>query len=273
MVPGSGPSDRDNDVYFPMIRAGLLARGIAAASFDKRGVGESSGDWHDTGPDEQATDVAAQLACLRDTHGIDEAQLGLFGHSQGGWVALDVAAADPSVAFVVANSGPGVSPLRQERFALGAQMAAKDISADRIEEAMRRFDELTELIRSDATQADIEAFLAADDEAGTDLRQFAFWPADPRELDLIRRWADHDPRPALERITCPLLALFGGAERVVPVTESEAVYREAFARRPELLRIEILPGADHRLMVGTPPALHPAYASILADWIRGVMAV
>ena len=64
MVPGSGPSDRDNDVYFPTIRAGLLVRGIAAASFDKRGVGESTGDWRDTGPAEQSADVAAQLASL-----------------------------------------------------------------------------------------------------------------------------------------------------------------------------------------------------------------
>ena len=69
MVPGSGPSDRDNDVYFPTIRAGLLERGIAAASFDKRGVGESSGDWRDTGPAEQAADVAAQLASLQGNAG------------------------------------------------------------------------------------------------------------------------------------------------------------------------------------------------------------
>jgi pimeloyl-ACP methyl ester carboxylesterase len=112
MVPGSGPSDRDNDVYFPMIRAGLLARGIAAASFDKRGVGGSSGDWHDSGPAEQAADVAAQLDALRGLPEVDGARLGIFGHSQGGWVVLEVAAADPWVAFVVANSGPGVSPLR-----------------------------------------------------------------------------------------------------------------------------------------------------------------
>ena len=32
MVPGSGPSDRDNNVYFPAVRAGLLERGFAAAS-------------------------------------------------------------------------------------------------------------------------------------------------------------------------------------------------------------------------------------------------
>jgi hypothetical protein len=41
MHPGSGPSDRDNDVLFPPIRDALLAAGIAVCSFDKRGAGES----------------------------------------------------------------------------------------------------------------------------------------------------------------------------------------------------------------------------------------
>ena len=85
MVPGSGPSDRDNDVYFPAIRAGLLERGVAA-SFDKRGVGASTGDWRDTDAAQQAADVGAQLTCLRQADGVDPARLGLFGHSQGGWV-------------------------------------------------------------------------------------------------------------------------------------------------------------------------------------------
>jgi pimeloyl-ACP methyl ester carboxylesterase len=130
MVPGSGPSDRDNDVYFPAIRAGLLERGIAAASFDKRGVGESTGDWRDTDAAQQASDVAAQLACLRATPGVDPGRLGLFGHSQGGWVVLEAAAADPSVAFVVTNSGPGVTMAHQERFATEAHMASAGAPAE-----------------------------------------------------------------------------------------------------------------------------------------------
>src|SRR6478609_7755543 len=67
MVPGSGPADRANDTYVPPIRAALLGAGIAGASFDKRGVGGSSGDWRDTDPIRQAGDVAAQLATRRET--------------------------------------------------------------------------------------------------------------------------------------------------------------------------------------------------------------
>lgn len=41
MYPGSGPSDRDNDVFFPPIREELPRSGFAVASFDNRGVGSS----------------------------------------------------------------------------------------------------------------------------------------------------------------------------------------------------------------------------------------
>jgi uncharacterized protein len=256
MVPGSGPSDRDNDVYFPAIRAGLLDRGIAAASFDKRGVGESAGDWRDTGPAEQAADVAAQLACLRETPGVEPARLGLFGHSQGGWVVIEVAAADPSVAFVITNSGPGVTMARQERYATEAHMTAAGAPADAVAGALATQDALIALVRNGA---DIETVQAAAGEDG-------HGPADAAELELVRRWLDHDPLPALERLTCPLLALFGENDLVTPVEDSIAVFRAARAGRPGELTIETLAG-DHRLQSGEPPAFHPVYHQTLGDWI------
>lgn len=62
MHPGSGPSDRENDVFFPPIREHLLRAGIAVCSFDKRGVGASAGSWLDAGIAEQADDLLAELA-------------------------------------------------------------------------------------------------------------------------------------------------------------------------------------------------------------------
>jgi pimeloyl-ACP methyl ester carboxylesterase len=255
MVPGSGPSDRDNDVYFPAIRAGLLDRGIAAASFDKRGVGESTGDWRDTGPAEQAADVAAQLACLR-AQAVDPTRLGLFGHSQGGWVVLEVAAADPAVAFVVTNSGPGVTMALQERFATEAHMTAAGAPAEAVAGALATQDALIALVRAGADFETVQA-AAGDDGHG---------PGDDAELELVRRWLDHDPRPALERLTCPLLAIFGEHDLVTPVEDSIAVFRAARSGGAGD-QIATLPGCDHRLQSGEPPALHPAYDTTLGDWI------
>lgn len=55
MHPGSGPSDRDNDVFFPPIRKHLLHAGFAVCSFDKRGVGGSTGRWQEAGSSSRRT--------------------------------------------------------------------------------------------------------------------------------------------------------------------------------------------------------------------------
>ena len=123
MHPGSGPSDRNNDTYFPPIRDHLLAAGIAVASFDKRGVGGSTGRWQDAGIAEQAGDAAAAISHLA-AHGATS-PIGLFGHSQGGWVVLEAARRTAHAAFVITNSGPGVAPAVQDRFALERAAAAR----------------------------------------------------------------------------------------------------------------------------------------------------
>ena len=266
MVPGSGPSDRDNDVYFPPIRAGLLSAGIAVASFDKRGVGGSAGDWHETDPDRQAADVAAQAACVAQAAGVDGSTLGLFGHSQGGWVVLDVAAADPTIAFVVTNSGPGVSWATQGRYATEAGLIDGGADREAIERSLAAYDEVVELIRDGADVDAIQGALAAGPPVPGA-------PTDPAELALSRAWLDHDPRDSIGRITCPLLALFGSADRLVPVHESVAVFREARAGQPGALTVEIVPGADHRLRTGDPPTLHAGYGTFLTDWILRVVAL
>src|SRR5262249_6629485 len=45
MLQGAGPAGRDSGGYFPPIRDAFLSRGIAAFSFDKPGIGGSSGNW------------------------------------------------------------------------------------------------------------------------------------------------------------------------------------------------------------------------------------
>jgi uncharacterized protein len=110
MHPGSGPSDRDNDVYFPPIREHLLEAGVAVCSFDKRGVGGSTGRWQEAGIVEQADDLLACLdALLADPAA--PAPIGPFGHSQGGWVVVEAAGRNPPIAYVIANAAPGVTPL------------------------------------------------------------------------------------------------------------------------------------------------------------------
>ena len=68
---------------------------------DDRGVGSSSGDL--------TNDVLAGIAFLKDRPDIDSTRIGLFGHSEGGYLAPLVAERSHEVAFVIMMAGPAVS--------------------------------------------------------------------------------------------------------------------------------------------------------------------
>jgi pimeloyl-ACP methyl ester carboxylesterase len=270
MHPGSGPSDRDNDVYFPPIREHLLGRGIAMCSFDKRGVGGSTGRWTDAGIVEQADDA---LACLEHLLGDERlrAPIGLFGHSQGGWVVVEAASRSKDVAFVVTNAGPGVSPGEQERWAARTNLARADPSTGDLEEANAYVDQVLTWLRSGApfdeirSRVDAQAPPAAFERLGLPLL-----PPDAATWDLFARFVDYDPRPALERIRVPVLALFGAEDRVTPVEESVEVYGAAV--RPELLTVRVFEGGDHRVLAGDPPRLVGGYLEALSAFVEEAAA-
>jgi uncharacterized protein len=83
LVGGSGPSDRDNGTYFPPIREHLADAGIAVLSYDKRGVGSSSGDWLDSTLDDLAADATAALGFLRAQPEVRAGTAGCSGTARG----------------------------------------------------------------------------------------------------------------------------------------------------------------------------------------------
>jgi uncharacterized protein len=265
MHPGSGPSDRDNDVYFPPIREHLLEAGLAACSFDKRGVGGSTGRWQDAGIIEQTDDLLACVAVLLSDPVVSR-PIGLFGHSQGGWVVVEAAGRSSEVAFVVANSGPGVTPAVQERYSHRRYLADGGVGDSEMPEAFEPYDELMEALRKGATYEEIRRQLESEHlPALYRERELILFPEDEELWNFALGNFDYDPRPALERTQVPVLALFGGDDRLVPVEESMAVYREAVA--PELLRVAVFPGADHRMQVGDAHRLSDGYLETLTSFV------
>ena len=261
MHPGSGPSDRDNDVFFPPIREHLLDAGVAVCSFDKRGVGGSTGRWEEAGIVEQADDL---LACLHELVGHPDlgGPIGIFGHSQGGWVVIDAAGrGDPGTAFAVTSSGPGVTPAVQERYSAARRLERAGASQAELDAALRDFDLVVELMQRRAP-FDVARRRIEDDAIGE--RGLPFLPDDAGVWDHACSIIDYDPRPALARIRVPLLALFGREDNVVPVDESVAVFRAAV--RPDLLTVAVLPG-DHRVQSGDPPATSTRYLEALSSFV------
>ncbi|MFC4143513.1 alpha/beta hydrolase family protein [Pedobacter mendelii] len=113
LISGNGRNNRDEEFGrhkpFLDISNYLTRNGFAVFRFDKRGVGESEGDFDSASSFDFAEDVRAALNYLLTRKEIQQNNIGLIGHSEGGLIAPIVAASSLNVAFIVSLAGPSLS--------------------------------------------------------------------------------------------------------------------------------------------------------------------
>ena len=87
-------------------------QGIAVVTYDKRGVGASTGVFEAPGAESSvrifadlAGDVLARVGFVKRHPDIESGQIGLFGTSQGGWIVPLVASQSDDVTFTICASG------------------------------------------------------------------------------------------------------------------------------------------------------------------------
>lgn len=112
IIHGSGASGRSNPWTTAYAKA-LAERGIVVLHPDKRGSGDSEGDWRTSGFRELADDAIAGVEFLRDRAEVDSAYIGVIGFSQGGHVAPVAAARSSKVAFAISVSSSVVPLITQ----------------------------------------------------------------------------------------------------------------------------------------------------------------
>ena len=105
-------ASRDHFLFLHL-EALLPPLGIAVARFDRRGDNVPFLD--------QARDVEAVLEALAGRSDIDAARIGLWGFSQGAWIAPLVASRSDRVAFLILVAATGVSPVEQMRYGTAKQ--------------------------------------------------------------------------------------------------------------------------------------------------------
>ncbi|MFK3888489.1 alpha/beta hydrolase [Sphingomonas sp. NPDC079357] len=138
LLGGGGPSPHG---IYPLLEAKLHAKGIATLSFDKRGVGASTGTFIDA-MTPMTDDARAALAYLKSRQNlIDTGRIAILGLSQGGVIAAALAAEDPTVAAIVTLAAPAgqrgtmfLDSMREKLMAAGMDRTASDrvVSATRI---------------------------------------------------------------------------------------------------------------------------------------------
>jgi uncharacterized protein len=267
MVHGSGAMTRDNDVYFPPIRDALIGAGVAVLAYDKRGVGGSTGDWTTSDLSDLADDAAAAATFLRERPETDRAAIGLFGHSQGGWIVPIAASRSREVDWIVTNSGPGVTVWEQVVFDVERHLREAGIGGEDRRRLLDSMDRLVAAIRAgEPYERRVELMRAVRAQA-----EGGYLPImeTPEQLGGDQRWwILFDPEPILRGVRCPVLAIFGELDPVVPVGPSVEVFNEALrgaGAGNHDVTIEVFPGAGHRIEIAD--AFAPGYLETLTAWV------
>ena len=113
LLQGAGTSDRSNG-WARLIAETLVTNGVAVLLTDKRGSGQSGGDWQTSSFEDLARDALAGIAALQEVDGIRKDRIGFVGLSQGGHVA-PLAASMGDAQFVIDLSG-GALPMKDTLF-------------------------------------------------------------------------------------------------------------------------------------------------------------
>jgi len=287
VICGSGPEGRTDgkDAWGYRGWGESLARlGIAAVVYDKRGVGQSSGVKDKWTLSELADDALAAVECIRKRPDIDGARIGLVGMSQGGWVAPIAAVKDQRIAFLILQVPPAVSVREQELDAVAAQLTTeeakeKGIKPAHIAEAQAFQAEMFEVAYGKKSWAGFKTL--CDNARAKPWAAFIEIPESEGDLEWWRQ-NEFDPEQTLRRVRCPVLAVFGELDPLVPPTKNVPLFKEYFSEsNSRNLEIHVFPGVGHgcelpRRLIGTDwkwpgsfwvwPRKAPGFFSLIQEW-------
>ena len=226
MIVGSGSYSYrsswrpDRFGFWKGIGEAFLAKGCAVLFLEKRGVNGSEGHWAKQSFDDRAADVRAALDYLRSRPDIDGQRIGVCGHSQGGWIAQLAAATYPDeVAFVVSLAGPSVTVRQQILDDMESEWRCAGVGEDKVRGKVKRARLLYGVYSAVSKVV---------------------------KIGYLSHILNYDPQGVAGRIRCPILAVYGENDRLVPpATNARLLGDELMKAGHKRHQIVIVPGANH----------------------------
>jgi dienelactone hydrolase len=272
---GSGPATRHIGHY----PGWFTQQGFAVLAFDKRGAGQSQGDWRTASFHALAGDILAGVAVLKARPDIDANRLGLFGISQGGWVGSLAASKSKDVKFFLGIVGSGVPVWENVAHECTSVMRTLGLTPAQLEEGQAFARKVFRMAAEGATPEAVQA--AAAPHQGKPWLQ-AVWVVGLPPGNAWWTWwklnGNIDPMEVLPKVACPVMWVLGDRDSQVPTAQSEPRIREALAKggNKDVL-VRVFPKAGHPLFAcetglrdELPSLSHvvPGYREAVTAWLK-----
>jgi len=253
-IHGDGAMDRYSGYYFNILAEEFAKKGIACVSWDKKGVGESEGNWLYQNMKDRANETVDAIEALKKMEIVKKDAIILCGFSQGNWVLPLVASMSYYPDYMIMVSG-AVNWNRQFKYMVENDMNQMEYSPELKKEILKKCDEFNGYFKSEKTYVEYveymknlpaEVNLAISGDEKPSISSYDRWV-----FEKIN--SDSDSRPWLKNINCPVLALFGEKDENVDWKESISVYENEFVKNNnDDFTIKSYPDSDHSLYLKNP---------------------
>lgn len=271
LIHGADAETREMGFIIPY----FVCNGVNVISYDQRGVGESVGHWFLTGPVQKAEDVVAVYDAFSADRHVDVHRVGVWGFSNGGWVAPLVTLRRP-IAFMILISAPTESVLTNVHYEVVQEMRRHGASTAEIGQALKVWRAVEQALYGKTSWGDARRTLAVAKQKSWytySLMPKLDVPPSPAVADGLRRYLGYDPSPTLMKVGTPTLALYGALDRKVDSADSARCIQEYLNSRAAN-DVTVKPGANHTLVISktgyeadTPERCVPQYPRVMITWL------
>jgi uncharacterized protein len=290
LISGSGPQNRNEEMLdhkpFLVLADYLTKNGIAVLRYDDRGTAKSSGYFKNATTLDFASDVEAALNYLKTRTEINSSKIGLIGHSEGGIIAPMVASKSKYVNYIILLAGTGISGdqlliLQQESLGKASGVNAEDLMKS-TKFNRGAFDIILKSTNTEILKSDLTNYINQNGKTvkPTQLSDEEFLNLEISQLTnpWMVYFLKHNPADALQKITCPVLALNGEKDLQVPSQVNlEAIKKALEKGGNKKVSTKIFPKLNHLFQeckTGLPSeyseieqTLAPIVLNEISNWI------
>lgn len=228
VLHSSGQGHHDNNLY-NHLEKNMNKIGVGVFTYDRRGDGESGGNFKTSSFEVLAKDALQAIETLKRRNDVDSSRIGLFGISQGGWLApLAYSITKKDISFMILVSSCGVSPAVQMEYSAVTTLKMHGYSENIISKATNLVNLTNAYFRGkvnrELAQKEINKY--SNEEWFNDTYLSQNLPEDVSDTKWIHEM-DFEPRPYFESVDIPLLLFYGQKDRWVPIQESINVWTNA----------------------------------------------
>ena len=301
LVSGSGPQNRDSDILgfkpFKLLADYFNSQGWAVLRYDDRGFGKSTGkSVNESTTADLAMDATEAYRYLKSRPDINKSKIGLLGHSEGGVIVPIVANKEPDVAFLILKAGFGVKGSEVSTVQQKAVLRSSGMSEEFVEASSTMNQKVLAMMSDDSvSEEELSTFVKAET-----LKLLEFLPEETlkqipdrnayaemgakqavgqSKVPWLKYYMSYDPYPALTKVKCPVLILFGELDTQVLASQNLEPMENALKEGGNKdFKTVIIPKANHlfqEAVTGSPgeygslkKEFAPGFLSTMGEWLN-----